>query len=198
MTTTTYYSVTLIEPNQSNKHITANEAFETLATAIHDATGSVTLGGDVSGTGSANTVDKIKNVAVSASAPTSGQTLVYNGTAWTPTTQPYDLPVFIPDKPTASMVCVRLAAVRAFSLPSGLTGSVASAGAAATASTVFDVQKNTTSVGSVTFGIGATTGTLAMASGTSFASGDLLRIIAPVSPDATLADISITFLGTRT
>lgn len=44
------------------------------------------LDGDVSGTSSALTVQKIQGVPVSATAPTAGQALVYNGTAWVPTT----------------------------------------------------------------------------------------------------------------
>ena len=42
--------------------------------------------GDVSGTSSAISVDKIKGVAVSATAPTAGQALVYDGAEWVPTT----------------------------------------------------------------------------------------------------------------
>lgn len=42
--------------------------------------------GDVSGVASAITVDKVRNVAVSATAPTAGQALVYDGTQWVPTT----------------------------------------------------------------------------------------------------------------
>ena len=42
--------------------------------------------GDVSGTVSALTVQKIQGVQVSATAPTAGQALVYNGTQWVPTT----------------------------------------------------------------------------------------------------------------
>jgi hypothetical protein len=42
--------------------------------------------GDVSGGLHSTSVDKLKGNALSATAPTSGQTLVWNGTAWTPTT----------------------------------------------------------------------------------------------------------------
>jgi hypothetical protein len=48
-------------------------------------TTSSTLSGDVSGTTSATSVDKIKGTAVSATAPTTaGQILRYDGTSWTP------------------------------------------------------------------------------------------------------------------
>jgi len=48
-----------------------------------------TAGGDVSGSHSALSVDKIKGTAVSATAPTSGQILIYNGTNWAPTTSTF-------------------------------------------------------------------------------------------------------------
>ncbi|AHZ84236.1 hypothetical protein Bb109J_c1541 [Bdellovibrio bacteriovorus] len=43
-----------------------------------------TFAGDVSGTSAALNVDKIKGTAVSATAPTSAQILIYNGTQYTP------------------------------------------------------------------------------------------------------------------
>ena len=42
--------------------------------------------GDVSGGLHSTSVDKLKGKAVAATAPTSGQTLVWDGTAWTPAT----------------------------------------------------------------------------------------------------------------
>lgn len=62
---------------------------------VYDGTGSVlysipvTLTGDVTGSGNgtlATTVVKIQGSAVSASAPSTGNALVWNGTSWTPTT----------------------------------------------------------------------------------------------------------------
>lgn len=44
------------------------------------------LAGDVSGGVYATSVDKIKGSAVSSTAPTTGQTLVWNGSAWAPAT----------------------------------------------------------------------------------------------------------------
>jgi hypothetical protein len=66
---------------------------------------------------------------------------------------------------------------------------------------VIDVKKNGTNIGTVTFAAAATTGTFATtASGTpeTFAAGDELRLVGPATADATLADIHITFAGTRT
>lgn len=165
-----------------------------------------TLGGDLTGTPAAATVAKLQGRALANTAPTDGQAIVWDqaGSTWKPGavasggTNTYDVPIFVPDKPTASMLCARIAAVRAFDLPASLTGSVASAGVAATGSTVFALHKNTTSIGTVTFAAAGTTGTFSFASAVSFAAGDVLRIIAPGTADATLADISISFAGTRT
>lgn len=82
----------------------------------------------------------------------------------------------------------------------------ARASVAATGSTVFSVQKalaatpNTwTVIGTVTYGTGDVTGTFATTGGAaqSLAVGDSLRIVAPSSPDATLAGVSITLVASR-
>lgn len=42
------------------------------------------LAGDISGTGNAVSVDKLKGTPISATVPTTGQSLVFNGTSWAP------------------------------------------------------------------------------------------------------------------
>jgi hypothetical protein len=75
-------------------------------------------------------------------------------------------------------------------------GSYAAAGVAATGSTVFNVTVNGVSKGTITFGVGATTGTFACTAFTAYP-GDLLAISAPNTPDATLSEITISLVGTR-
>lgn len=53
---------------------------------IEAVTTSTALSGDVTGTVSTVSVDKLKGYPVSATAPTAGQALVYNGSSWVPTT----------------------------------------------------------------------------------------------------------------
>lgn len=114
-----------------------------------------------------------------------------------PEPQPYDIGAQLAGVPTASLVMLRLKFPRAVSFPAGLTNSQGVAGTQATAQTDFDVQKNGVSIGTIRFAAAATSATFIMASDQSFAQGDVMTIVAPASPDATLAGISFTLAGTR-
>jgi len=108
----------------------------------------------------------------------------------------YDISMFANGIPTASLDLMRFVAVRNIFIKIGTAGdSVAIARVAATGITVFDVQKNGVSIGSITFAALATTGVFAITLATNFVSGDSLAIIAPLVPDATLQDIQITVEG---
>jgi hypothetical protein len=65
---------------------------------------------------------------------------------------------------------------------------------------VLDVHRNGSPIGTITFGTGASAGSFATAGGgaETFGAGDRLAIINEDPADATLADLSITFLGKRT
>ncbi len=80
--------------------------------------------------------------------------------------------------------------------PAGFTGSLAKAGVAATASTVFSILVDEVQVGTVTFALGATTGTFAMATDLAVLTGQQLDLLCPATADATLEDIKITLRGT--
>jgi hypothetical protein len=150
--------------------------------------------------GSTNATE-IQGVAVSATAPTSGQVLEYNSgaSAWQPTSpvNPYDVASYMPGTFVGGQVCFELNVVRAFSLPANCTGSLSRLDTAATASTVFTISQNGTSVGSITFSSGGTTGTFSTTAAVSLSIGDFLEITAPGTADATAAGLSLTLLGTR-
>jgi hypothetical protein len=107
-----------------------------------------------------------------------------------------ELALFVSGKPSASEVVFRHDATAAYTLPAGLIGSQGSAGIAATASTVLTIKKDASTIGTATWAIAGTEPTLAMASDAVFAVGEVLSVTAPTPQDATLADISLSFLGT--
>jgi hypothetical protein len=111
--------------------------------------------------------------------------------------QPYDIASFYPGVPGTSQLLLRFTATRSVTLPASLTGSYASAGAAATAQTDIDVQVNGVSKGTVRFAAAATTASFIFSSPVTLAAADALTLIAPASADATLANIAITLAGTR-
>jgi len=110
---------------------------------------------------------------------------------------PYDIALYAAGKPAASTLMLRFAFNRNISLSINLAGSIASAGTAATASTVFALAKNGTSIGTLTFAAAAASGTFSVAAAPSFVSGDILTVTAPATQDATLADLSVTLNGVR-
>ncbi len=63
---------------------------------------------------------------------------------------------------------------------------------------VYDLQKNGTSFGSITFTAGSNTGTVTIGASTSFTKGDRLEIFGPASPGGTLNEIAVTLTGTIT
>lgn len=95
----------------------------------------------------------------------------------------------------ANEVLFRHEAARAFTIPAGMTGSRGSSGAAATGTPALSIKKNGVEVGTATWAAAGTVATLAMASATAFAIGDIYSVTAPATPDATLADVSMTILG---
>jgi hypothetical protein len=110
---------------------------------------------------------------------------------------PYDIGVYFPGQPEADATLLQLVASRPFTLPADLTGSQGYAGTAPTSQADLDIQKNGASIGTITFAAATSTATFAFPSEVVFAAGDRLTVLAPGSQDASLADISITFKGTR-
>jgi hypothetical protein len=123
----------------------------------------------------------------------------YLDTLYAPLSQPFDAAAFYPGIPTASAKVARIPIARAVTFAGNFAGSYFAASANATATTVFDVQKNGSSIGSVSIAAGGTTATFTTTSGTAktFAAGDVLAVIAPATPDTTLADPGFVLAGTR-
>jgi hypothetical protein len=96
---------------------------------------------------------------------------------------------------TANQVVQRYVFAGTVTFPVGLAGSQGTAGVAATASTAFNVQKNGVVVGSMTFATSAISATFAMPAATTFMTGDVLTVVAPPTPDPTLANLAWTFIG---
>jgi hypothetical protein len=79
--------------------------------------------------------------------------------------------------------------------PAGLSGSYGIGQTAATNLTSYSIQRNGTPVGAMNFAAGATLATFTMATATAFSAGDLLSVVAPSSPDPTLAGLAWTLVG---
>lgn len=109
----------------------------------------------------------------------------------------YDIACYIAGTPEALELVLSLVAARSFTLPVNLTGSKALARTSATAESIFEIQHNGSTVGTITFAAGGTVGTFAFASAVTFAVGDYLDIVAPSTADATIANITFNLLGTR-
>lgn len=110
---------------------------------------------------------------------------------------PYDLATFYPGVPGNSQLLARIKLARAVTFPINLTGSLADARVAATASTTVTLKKNGSSIGTLVWAASGTSGAFTFAAAVSFAAGDVLTLEGPATADVTLADISITLIGTR-
>jgi molybdopterin converting factor small subunit len=111
----------------------------------------------------------------------------------------YDVATAIVGSPISSQIVLNFLAPRAFTL-SALTSGVTLVGksqATATAQTDFLVKKNGATIATIRFAASASNGyTIANLGATAIAAGDVITIVAPVAPDATLSDIAFALPGT--
>jgi hypothetical protein len=112
---------------------------------------------------------------------------------------PLDLATFNPGTLSASQLMLQFAAVRSTTFPAGLAGSQGYAKTPPAAQTDVDIQVNGISKGTVRFNTGSPVGTVTFifANAVTLVPGDILTLIAPLSPDGALADVSITLVGYR-
>lgn len=139
---------------------------------------------------------------VGADDASNGQLLAYESTGgtWGPVDNVGDHAFFVEGAPTASKKVYVHMFVRNGRLLSDFSGSQGKAATAATATSVFNVYKNATLVGTLNVAAAATAVTFSTNTGSgstsvSFAPGDLLTVQAPASSDSTLADIAVTLKG---
>jgi hypothetical protein len=110
---------------------------------------------------------------------------------------PYDLAVFISGTMVNAQELLRMNAVRPFTLPVSLTGSIAKAGISATGSTTVTLNKNGSSIGTLVWSAAGTLAAITFAAAVTFATGDVFTITGPATFDATLANIGIDLKGSR-
>lgn len=127
--------------------------------------------------------------------------------AWTPGTSligppgtggssKYVVPMNFTFSPTVSEILLFHTFVETVTFAQNFVGSAGSVESVPTSQYVIELQKNGVAVGSVT--IDATgTFTFQSSSELTFNSGDTLKFVAPSAPDATIANASLSLLGTR-
>jgi len=111
--------------------------------------------------------------------------------------EPNDFHIFLPGLMADAQVCIRMNVTRAFTLPINLTGSIATSGVAATATTTITLYKNGVSIGTLVWSAAGTTAAKTFASAVSFDPGDVFSIEGQATADVTAADIAIDLFGTR-
>lgn len=84
-------------------------------------------------------------------------------------------------------------------ISASMTGSAGRCDTAPTAQADFDVQKNGSSVGTITFAASANTATFTAASAISLvgANSDYLKIVCPTTQDTTLSDVGVALKVTK-
>lgn len=110
----------------------------------------------------------------------------------------YDIASFMMGLPVENEVVYRRRMGRLVTIPANFVGSIARSDVAATAQSVFTIKKNDTTVASITFALGATTGTFSVQGAITFIESDKFSIVAPSTVDSTLADIDFYILGSLT
>lgn len=113
-------------------------------------------------------------------------------------TVPYDFGLFISGLPEDGVECFKIVAIRAFDLADDFAGARGHVGVNPTATAAFDVLKNGSSIGSVSISTSGVFTFNTTGAGVSMAAGDRLSLTTPSPQDATLSNVAIFFLGTRT
>lgn len=105
---------------------------------------------------------------------------------------------FFTTTPSASEVLALYVAADAFTLPANLAGTQVVVGTNPAATFAIDVQKNGASIATISIATSGTV-TLSTAGGTAkaIAAGDVIKLVAPLTPDTTIANAAINLKGTK-
>lgn len=113
-------------------------------------------------------------------------------------TSPYDISFFQYGFPTDAQLIFSHVFARAVACPDDWSGAYAKASANFTSTKAYDIQKNESSVGTMTCTSGGSTCTfVTAATTTSFAAGDRIEVVGPATADATARDLRVTIPCTR-
>lgn len=108
----------------------------------------------------------------------------------------YDIGGSFENLPVSSEVILRFPIPRTILFPSSLAYSQMTAGIAASLETTLSIRKNNAEFGTAVFEASATSATFTGLQ-TQFDAGDVLTIVCPPTPDATLANIGWALTATR-
>jgi hypothetical protein len=108
----------------------------------------------------------------------------------------YGIVLFYPGQPDGDELMLLHALSQAVKFSAGLVDSKAVSVTAATAETIFSIAHDGTEVATVTFAAGQSVGTFTAAASFVIPVNGKFTITAPTVPDATLADITFTVVGT--
>lgn len=113
--------------------------------------------------------------------------------------KPFDTAFFVSGIQPADTLAFKLVFARTVTFAGNFAGSKSHSTGAATGTAVYNVKKNGSVVGTLTFSAGQTSGVFASTGGTAvtFVSDDVLEVVTPAVSDATLAGVSITLAGYR-
>lgn len=109
----------------------------------------------------------------------------------------FDIGGVLNGKPASGSLLIGIPMPRVVTFPVNLSGSQVYAEVAATAETVFTIYKNETQIGTITFAAASTAGVVSMAEEQTFNPLDKFIILAPVTVDASLANIGWIITGAR-
>ena len=111
----------------------------------------------------------------------------------------YIISAFFTTVPTASEVLLLSVAGAAFTIPANFASALrSSVGTNPTATFNLDVQNNGTSIGTISVSTGGVvTATTVGGISKAIALGDVLKLVAPVTPDTTAASMAFSIIGVR-